>query len=226
MKSLIFAMMLALGATFAQPAKACETALAFLIDVSASVEPEEFDTQMQGIANALEDPYIVQGVVSGQVSLMLMQWSASYFQRVSIPWTQITSELELAEFADAVRNTTRANSDGTTAVGEAILQAGNEFANAPYCTRRVIDISGDGKNNEGIEPIRIDYTHRNLAGVMINAIVLDRNGDNGPYASYYRDYVIRGEGSFSLTATSYAQFEELMRIKIREELALQLVDMR
>ncbi|MEM9268342.1 MAG: DUF1194 domain-containing protein, partial [Pseudomonadota bacterium] len=83
----------------ALPAQACDVALALTVDVSGSISPTEYNLQMLGLADALEDPTISDALVRGQVALLLVQWTGAGRQTVSIPWTEIDSLETLRAFA-------------------------------------------------------------------------------------------------------------------------------
>jgi hypothetical protein len=114
-----------------------------------------------------------------------------------------------------VENVPRIVPAGTTAIGAALLACEQLLALAP-ATRRIIDIAGDGRSNEGPDPgpIRDRLVD---AGVTINGLcVLHEEPDL--VASYTRD-VIGGFGAFALTCADYTSFEQAMRQKLRQEVA-------
>jgi Protein of unknown function (DUF1194) len=90
--------------------------------------------------------------------------------------------------------------------------------------RRVIDISGDGPNNEGgsITKARDEVVG---AGVTINGlpIIVPRNFvssyDIDGLDAYYRDCVIGGAGSFMVVIRERAQFSDAIKSKILREVA-------
>ena len=56
-------------------AQACETALVLTIDVSNSIDPGEYRVQADGMADALQDPEIIEAMVQGEVAIAVVQWS-------------------------------------------------------------------------------------------------------------------------------------------------------
>ncbi|MEO1141799.1 MAG: DUF1194 domain-containing protein, partial [Pseudomonadota bacterium] len=64
------------------PAKACNIALALTVDVSGSVNSEEYALQMNGLAAALRDPTVADALVKEKASVMLVQWSGTSRQKV------------------------------------------------------------------------------------------------------------------------------------------------
>ena len=133
----------------AQPAGACDLALALAVDVSGSVDGSEFRVQMDGLAAGLRDPVVSEALVRGQAMLMLVQWTGSSRQTVSIPWTQVDSFAKLDGFADQVASTPRTWRNFSTAIGEALEMTMASFDAVGPCARHLIDLSGDGVSNEG-----------------------------------------------------------------------------
>ena len=62
---------LGLAIAFAGPVSACRLALALTIDVSGSIDPAEYRFQMDGLAEALDDPDIKDALVLAQAAVMV-----------------------------------------------------------------------------------------------------------------------------------------------------------
>ncbi|KAG1700475.1 hypothetical protein GQR58_005170 [Nymphon striatum] len=80
-------------------AKACEVALALTVDVSGSVDRQEYALQMNGLAGALRDPTVSQALVNRKAAVMLVQWTGTSRQVVSLPWQRMTTFEEVEAFA-------------------------------------------------------------------------------------------------------------------------------
>ncbi|HEY0569720.1 MAG TPA: DUF1194 domain-containing protein, partial [Xanthobacteraceae bacterium] len=83
--------------------------------------------------------------------------------------------------------------------------------------RRVIDISGDGANNNGrsIEAARQDVLK---AGVTINGLpILSVEPD---LDDYFERYVIGGDGAFMVPAKNYESFGDAIVKKLIAEIAM------
>ena len=202
-------------------AAACSVALAFAVDVSGSVSPAAYAVQMRGLATALRAPAIASELARGEAALTLTQWTGRRFQHVSVPWTPIASEADVAAFARAVEAAPRAWSGANTALGDALAFTGATFAEAPACDRRIIDVSGNGRANEGTAPrsLRAGF---DAAGLTVNAIVLDEGGELG-LARYFADEVVAGPGAFVVQVAAPEEYPEQMRRKLLRELAVQMV---
>jgi Protein of unknown function (DUF1194) len=104
-----------------------------------------------------------------------------------------------------------------------------QFDRAPYeARRRVIDVSGDGDNNNG----RDVTTARDEAiakGVTINGLVIltetptpwnsHHTNPLGGLANYYRNDVIGGPGAFVMVAENINSFGDALVKKLIAEIA-------
>jgi hypothetical protein len=111
-----------------------------------------------------------------------------------------------------------------TSVSGAIDLGMRMLAEAPASPlKRVIDISGDGPNNEG-RPVTEARDDAVRQGVTINGlpVMLKAPGyyDISDLDLYYEDCVIGGIGSFSIPIRAREQFIEAVRTKILLEVAL------
>lgn len=197
-----------------------DLALILAFDGSASVTFESFGLIAGGTAAALRDPAVMVGLTGGPLGASLcclLLWSAADAQEVLVDWTRIASAAALEAFASQVQDVPRVIPAGTTAIGAALLVCEGLLRLAPArATRRVIDIAGDGRNNQGIDPgpVRDRLVD---AGVTINGLcVLHEEPDL--LESYSRD-VIGGVGAFALQCQDYAGFEAAMRQKLRQEIS-------
>ena len=200
----------------AGPVAACDTALLLAIDVSNSVDVAEYRLQVDGLADALVDPEIVEAMVKGQIAIAIMQWSGANKQVLTTGWTQIRSAADATDLSLAARTTPRAITLSDTAPAEAIYFALEQFANAPDCRRQVIDISGDGTPNAGTDP----QLARNLAqtsGVTINGIAIE--GMGRAISAYYRNALITRDG-FVVTANGHRDYHAAIHDKILRELTV------
>lgn len=196
-------------------ARACDLALALAVDVSGSIDPVEYRFQMQGLASALEDPTIADALVEGQVALSVIQWSGTGEQVVTIPWRRMQSLPAVAGLAQEVRGASREWNNSKTAIGDLIGFAVSRFSTVPDCRRRVIDISGDGQNNDGSDPLGQRALAQG-AGITINGLAIDRVGRS--VTLYYRNYVIAGRDAFVHTATGYRDYPRAIRRKLIREI--------
>ena len=199
---------------FPAPSWACELALLFAVDVSGSVDHREFDLQMSGLAAALQDGIVAEALVRQQSRLALLQWTGSSRQRLTIDWHLIDSHADLAAFSDMVRNDERVWRNYSTAIGEALDAAIASFPRKAKCTRRVIDVSGDGPSNEGLEPAEIRQ-RLSLAGITVNGLAIET--DDHDLTAYFFENVIHGARAFVMRADGFEDYPEQIKRKLRRE---------
>ncbi|SHI68392.1 DUF1194 domain-containing protein [Wenxinia saemankumensis] len=200
----------------APPAAACDTALMLAIDVSQSVDVAEYRLQVDGMADALGAPEIVDAMVEGQVAIAVMQWSGSERQELSIPWTRIAGPADAAALSERARGLERAFVMSDTAPGDAIAFALTAFPQVADCRRRVLDISGDGTPNAGAD-VGAARRAAERAGVTINAIAIE--GMGLAITNFYDRSVISTDG-FVVTARGHRDYPGAIRRKILRELSV------
>ena len=92
---------------------------------------------------------------------------------------------------------------------------------ASGCARRVIDISGDGENNEFLA-IEGPRQALGAAGVTVNALAIEPDGINWylnykNLADYFKHKLIVGPGAFVEQAAGHADYPRAIRDKLRRE---------
>ncbi|SPH24827.1 hypothetical protein DEA8626_03860 [Defluviimonas aquaemixtae] len=216
-RSALAATLLIAGTT--GPAPACELALLLAVDVSGSVDRYEYATQMQGLAEGLRDPVVAEALVRGQAVIALMQWTGSSRQDLTIGWHPVGARADVEGLARKIESAPRLWTEFSTAIGEALTYGIRVFDDAPACKRRVIDISGDGRSNEGAEPIDVRPELEAFA-ITVNALVI--RGDDEGLPDYFAKNVMTGGNAFVVTAENYDEYPERMRRKLRRETERQI----
>ena len=219
----IFSILLPTFLTWASGAHAtseCKLALVLAIDVSGSVNWEEYRLQMRGLSAALRAPDIAHAIrFPGNKGIMatVVQWSGEPHQRSIVSWSYLSTQQSIADFAAEVDAAERAYVNFSTAIGNALTFSAGQFGQLPRkCTRRVIDVSGDGRSNEGVEVTEV----RNAvvaSGITINGLAI-KGADEG-LPAYYRQSVVGGPNAFVLTADSFRDYPETIRRKLLREIA-------
>lgn len=201
----------------AEPARACGVALAFALDVSASVDAREFELQMDGLADALRTPGVQAAILAqeGGVAFMAYEWSGRRRQTEIVPWTMITTPAGIDAFANRLSSHTRVNFEFPTAIGYALGHGAVVMRDAPPCERQVIDISGDGIGNDGFPPASA-YSAFDFSRITVNGLAIE--GSEANVAAYYRNQVIWGPDSFVEVADGFEDFARAMRVKLLREL--------
>lgn len=213
-----------LSATLSLPAAAgCRLALVLALDISSSVDAAEDRLQREGLAAALTSDEVVAALlaVPGQpVALAVYEWSGRYQQAMLLDWTLLEGRDDVFGAAQRIAGSTRRYTEFPTAIGYALGYAAGIFNAAPDCLFRTLDISGDGRNNEGFGPA-LAYGNFPLDDVTVNGLVI--GGDDEDLAGYYQREVIKGPGAFVETARDFPDFERAMRRKLLRELTVRAV---
>ena len=201
--------------------------LILAVDVSYSMDMDELAIQREGYAQAVVSKEFLQALKTGphgKISVTYFEWAASSDQKIIIPWRVIDGP----ETADAVANEimkTPIRRASRTSISGAINFAMPLFDENPYRgLRRVIDISGDGPNNNGA-PVVVARDAAVEKGIVINGLPImvkepsysTMDIDNLDF--YYEDCVIGGPGSFVVTIKDRDKFKEAIRTKLLLEVA-------
>jgi Protein of unknown function (DUF1194) len=129
-----------------------DLALVLAIDCSFSVDAMEFTLQMQGLGQALQDDAVIDAIRRGpkqRIAVTAYQWSDGKYQRIVLPWTVISNPAEATAAGQALVDMGRNIPEGGTSISLALRFGERQFSDAPSATRRVIDLSTDGRNNNG-----------------------------------------------------------------------------
>ena len=137
-------------------------------------------------------------------------------QRLSLPWQSIRTAADVAALAATIRQIKRPQLRTVTAIGQAIRFSLGQFATVSACDRAVIDISGDGAENDGMT-VADARAEAIAAGVTLNAIAIELDGTDGRVTEFFRDHVITPDG-FVITAKGLPDYPRAIRIKLLREL--------
>ena len=201
------------------PARACALELILALDVSGSVDRDEFALQVGGLADAFEDPAVAEAVegLEGGMIATVTYWSGASRQHHATGWHRVSDAAGLARFAGAIRAAPRPWRNFSTAIGQALIHARQVSDTAPAdCKRRVIDVSGDGVSNEGRPPAMISG-RLERAGYTINGLVI-RGAEPDPVEHYELD-VIAGPGAFVEIAADFSDYPRAIRRKLLREIS-------
>jgi hypothetical protein len=201
-------------------AQDCAVALVLGLDVSSSVDSREYALQMQGLAAAFRDLAVIETILTppgAGIMATAFAWSGFQRQKVIIDWRWLGDRAAVEAFASALSTARRPDDAWPTALGRASGFAADMARTAPRpCARRVVDISGDGANNDGVSPGW--YRERGyFDGITINGLVIA--GATPDPVEYYREHVVHGPGAFVEVADSYNDYAPAILRKLLRELA-------
>lgn len=201
--------------------------LVLAIDVSRSVDAEEYELQKDGYARALSDQRIIDAVMSGpngRIGISYVEWAGPQMQRTPIDWALLDSKAACERLAARISGLPY-EPHSWTGVGAGMRYAAAKFESGPFSSRRmVIDVSGDGRNNNGppADMVRDELVAKHIT---INGlpIVSDKPNFGRPperdLDKWYEENVIGGPGAFMMVAQGFGDFARAVRNKLSREIA-------
>ncbi|MEO0542506.1 MAG: DUF1194 domain-containing protein [Pseudomonadota bacterium] len=219
------------GVLAGSPAQATEQVdveLVLAVDVSGSMSKRELRIQREGYTAAFRSNQVIDAIEAGligAIAVTYVEWAGKDLQRHVIPWMKIENAADAHAFADKLERAPRGNMNYTSISG-AIHVAMSSLDNNRYDgMRKVIDVSGDGLNNQGgLASFARDEAV--AKGIVINGLPLMTDPFNFRFGGqevslddYYQSCVIGGPGSFLIPVTSWNGFADAVRRKIIMEVA-------
>ena len=206
--------------SLAQERRPVDLELVLAVDSSSSVSPGEFNLQMQGLAEAFRNS-AVHGAIQASgdlgIAVAMVQWSDNRKQTVAIDWKMVRDRNSAVAFAREIDGTPRYLIGGGTAIGGAVNFSAHQLRiNLFNGRRKVIDISGDGRTNQGSNPARA-RDDAVAQGITINGLAI--LNEDALVDRHYLANVIGGTGSFVLQADDYSDFARAIVEKLIKEIA-------
>lgn len=202
--------------------------LVLAIDTSTSVDPQEFDLQWRGLANAFLHPDVVSAIEAvGDlgIAVTMVQWAGQGQTRTVVDWFHVNDALSAAQFSAQISAAPRLLR-GFTDIGGAIrYSVGSIEGNGYEGSRQVIDVSGDGASSGN--NTELPDRARDIAvsrGMIVNGLVIyNEEYDLGELAhisvrEHYEDYVIGGAAAFLMVANDFEDFARAIREKLIREI--------
>lgn len=205
-----------------------DVAVVFAVDFSSSIGPKIADMQREGHAAALTSPEIIRAISQNQlgcIGVAYFEWSSPGRSRTVLPWTRVCG----LEDGKAVASVIRQKGDtghirrgrGGTSVSTAIDVGAlllDEFPGTAM--KKVIDISSNGENNDGL-PVEPSRNTAIAKGYTINAIAIpaDDEDPHQPLASYFARSVIGGSQAFVLSPKEPHDYVTALRRKLVTEVS-------
>ncbi|MER9253991.1 DUF1194 domain-containing protein [Mesorhizobium sp. M0598] len=216
------------------PTAEVDVAIVLAADMSGSVNQIEATLQREGYAAALESPSVLKVIkegMHGKIAVTFVEWSSRGSLKTRVDWTVLSDANDASVIADAIRKKSEGQRRdphcAKTSISYAIDVSVDAFDKLPAPTlRRVIDISGDGTNNDGssLEESRQRALQK---AIVINGLPIGAEVENGEStAEYYERHVIGGAGSFIIPADSSAEFQWAIINKLVREVSFSSGDTR
>lgn len=196
-----------------------ELELILAVDVSASVDDGEYLLQTVGLAAAFRDPAVIEAIRAvGDlgIAVTLVEWGVGLEQKQAVGWAHIENAASAAAFAQAILESPRLFVGNGTSISHAVLYAMSLFEENGFAgRRRIIDVSGDGRNNSGPAP-RMARDRVVSRGITINGLAIrDRDPNLG---RYFIENVIGGTAAFLVEADNFDDFPRAIRQKLLREI--------
>lgn len=194
---------------------ACDVALVLAMDVSGSVDTEEYELQRDGTAEAFRSPEIGRAIErsAGGVAVTAMEWA--YSATTTVPWTILRTAGDARAFADTLA-ATRRSGDGATFLGASLYRVTEALERAPcVAEREIVDVSTDGFSDDDFEKARDELTAR---GAVLNVLAVPDDRNRG-LPEWLRQNVVT-PGGFLVEAHGFGAFGPAIRKKIVLELAM------
>lgn len=209
------------------PEREVDVELVLAVDISQSMDKDEQEIQRAGYVAALTSPEVVDAIrygPTGRIAIAYMEWGSASDQFIVADWSVISDHASAAAFAAKIAEAPLRQSQRTS-ISAAIAHSVAMMATSDYQgLRKVIDISGDGPNNQGGK-VSIFRDQAIAAGITINGLPLMLKADRDTWQAmlnvdhYYEDCVIGGPGHFSIPVRSREQFADAIRMKLVLEIA-------
>jgi Protein of unknown function (DUF1194) len=191
------------------------------------MDPDEQALQREGYIVGFNSPEFLNALhqgLHGKIAVTYFEWAGAGDQRVVVPWRLIDGAATAKAFTDEIarapyRRAYRTSISGALHFAHPLFE-GSGFRGL----RRVIDVSGDGVNNQGT-PVTIVRDEVLEKGITINGLPImlkppqPGSIDIENLDVYYEDCVIGGAGSFVIPIRERDQFREATRTKLVLEIA-------
>lgn len=199
--------------------------LVIAADVSYSMGKDDLERRRDAYAQAIASNDFAQALKTGplgKVALTYFEWSASNSQDVIVPRQEIDGPEAAAAFAAEISKA-RAVPRSRTSISGAMDFAATLFRNNhSEGARRVLDISGDGPNNDG-EPVLAVRDATLAREITIDGVAIMFPGrfrpptDSDQLDDYFADCVAGGPGSFVLSVKDSSDLNAAIRTALVSE---------
>ncbi len=210
------------GSGQAQGPAEVDTALVVSVDVSNSVDEHRYKLQMEGIAKALEDPQVLDAILSGPnggILFTMVTWADK--PQVAVPWVRIRSKEDAVRVARQVRLVPRHGGEFTCLARMMRFVSDKVVTQVPAkAVRMIVDVSGDGSDNcnpeEPVSAVRDELVE---AKAIVNGLPILEGREAQTLAPWYTENVMGGPGSFVLPAEGFGDFGRAIRQKFVIEIS-------
>jgi hypothetical protein len=225
--AILAACLLGSSATGVPSAQQVDVALVIATDVSYSVDENEAQFQREGAVAAFRNADVVKAIQSGslgRIAVTYIDFSSYQSNKILVDWRVIHDKASADAFADALAARPRTLGVQTSIssgleLAERLLETSGFTA-----SKRVIDVSGDGPNNDGhlVDKVRDEIVAK---GIVINGLPIMTPADQfdvyylADLDKYYAGCVIGGPGAFIQVAHGFEDLARALRRKLIQEIS-------
>ncbi len=196
-------------------------------DVSGSVNAARYKTQQEGYLEALGDARVLDVIHELEppvLAVTFIAWARD--QEVMVPWTRVEDAKSMDLFRGRLKNTQRPQIGVNTLISRALSFCDRQFDREFTGGRKVIDVSGDGDDNQGIRGLRAVRDALIGKGVVINGLPIIVKPPEYIFPPqppegldvYYRDHVVGGEGHVTIESIGFDNFKQAILQKLLLEI--------
>ena len=220
MRKHLFAAAMAFFAAFGTAAgEEVDIELVLAVDTSGSIDAEEYQMQHEGYAEAFTSAAVIEAIQAGTlqaIAVTYVEWSGLGHQKQLVPWTVVRNREDAVAFAKQIKAAPRSYSDWTS-ISDAIDFSVRLFDDNGFeGLRLVLDISGDGINNNG-RPVQAARDDAVAKGIVINGLPI--LNEDPTLDRYFADNVIGGPGAFKVAVQDFETFASSLMSKLVREIA-------
>jgi hypothetical protein len=196
-------------------------------DVSGSVNATRYKTQQDGYLEALGDSRVLNVIAELDppiLAITFIAWSRD--QEIMVPWTRVHDARTMDVFRDQLRGKQRPRIGINTLISRALYFCDAQFDREFTGGRKVIDVSGDGDDNQGIYAVREIRDTLVAKGVVINGLPIIVKPPDYIFPPqppegldvYYRRHVVGGDGHVVIESIGFDNFKQAILQKLLLEI--------
>jgi hypothetical protein len=196
-------------------------------DVSGSVNATRYKTQQDGYLEALGDSRVlnvIRELDPPVLAVTFIAWARE--QQVMVPWTRVEDAKSMDLFRNRLKDERRPQIGINTLISRALLFCNRLFDQEFTGGRKVIDVSGDGDDNQGTVGLREVRDALVARGVVINGLPIIVKPPEYIFPPqppegldvYYRNHVVGGEGHVTIESIGFDNFKQAILQKLLLEI--------
>jgi hypothetical protein len=196
-------------------------------DVSGSVNLTRYRTQQNGYLEALGDRRVldvIRELDPPVLAITFIAWARE--QEIVVPWMRVADAASMDLFRNRLGEAQRPGVGINTLISRALLFCGRQFDQNFTGGRKVIDVSGDGDDNQGTVGLREIRDALVARGVVINGLPIIVKPPEYIFPPqppegldvYYRNNVVGGEGHVTIESIGFDNFKQAILQKLLLEI--------